>query len=294
VKAHVDAARKLAGDEWAEAFAFWCHPDQRMANRADDPVIIPTQLFDNLYAIGRTSTLVFVLKTSEGLILIDAGYQNDVESVLLAGMKTLNLDPAAIKHVVVTHGHADHFGGAKTLQDRYGARVWLAAADWDVLERPAQPGKAAPVPAPKRDGIIVAGQAITLGDTTLTPAALPGHTPGTVAVIFPVKEGRETHVAALLGAPMLIPPPDPQVEQHVKSLEEFGRIARTMKVDVELLNHPLMDGASAKLARLQTRKPGGPNPFVVGVDSYQRFLNVSTECLKGVLARRADARIEKS
>jgi hypothetical protein len=56
------------------------------------------------------------------------------------------------------------------------------------------------------------------------------------------------------------------------------------------LNHPLMDGTAAKLARRQTRKPGGPHPFVVGTSSYQRFLNESSDCLKAVLARRAEAR----
>lgn len=89
---------------------------------------------------------------------------------------------------------------------------------------------------------------------------------------------------------MLIPPPDPQVQQHVASLQHFSEIGRNMKVDVELLNHPMMDGTAAKLARLQTRTASGPNPFVVGWDSYQRFLTVSAECLKGVLGRRAAAK----
>ena len=287
VKAHVELARKAAGDEWAEAFAFFCAADQRTANRVDDPVIVPTQVFDNLYAIGRTSTIVYAIKTSEGIILIDAGYQNDVEPVLLAGMKTLSLDPATIRHVIVTHAHADHFGGAKYLQDRYGAHVWISAADWDVMERP-------PAPTPKRDMVIAEGQPLTLGDETVTPVFLPGHTPGTIALVFPVKDRGKAHVAGLLGAPMLIPPPDEQVQQHVHSLEHFGDIARRMNVDVELLNHPMMDGTSAKLARLQTRTPGGPNPFVVGAPSYQRFLTVSEECLKGVLVRRAEAKAAKS
>jgi hypothetical protein len=37
---------------------------------------------------------------------------------------------------------------------------------------------------------------------------------------------------------------------------------------------------------LKTRKPGDPNPFVVGVDSYQRFVGVMSACTKAQLARR--------
>jgi metallo-beta-lactamase class B len=288
VKTHLDAARKAAGDEWAEAFAFWCAADQRAANRADDPVIAPVQIFDNLYAIGRTTTLVFALKTSDGVVLIDAGYLNDVEPVLVAGMKRLGLDPGLVKHVIVTHGHADHFGGAKYFQDR-GAHVWLAAADWDVIERPAPAGRGQPVPAPKRDMVIAEGQPIVVENERITPVALPGHTPGTVALIFPVKDRGKAHVAGLLGAPMLIPPPDPQVQQHITSLAHFREVAAGMKVDVELLNHPMMDGGAVKLARLQTRPASGPNPFVIGWNSYQRFLTVSSECLSAVLVRRAES-----
>jgi metallo-beta-lactamase class B len=51
-------------------------------------------------------------------------------------------------------------------------------------------------------------------------------------------------------------------------------------VDVEIQNHPTMDGLVEKLAKLKERKVGQPNPFVVGADSYQRFLMVMSDCLK--------------
>ena len=40
------------------------------------------------------------------------------------------LDPAQIKYVIVQHGHFDHFGGAQYLQDKYKARILMAAEDW--------------------------------------------------------------------------------------------------------------------------------------------------------------------
>lgn len=59
-----------------------------------------------------------------------------------------------------------------------------------------------------------------------------------------------------------------------------------MNVDVEIQNHPLYDGFLTKLQRLKTRKAGEPNPFVVGRESYQRFLSVMSGCTRVQLARR--------
>ena len=79
-------------------------------------------------------------------------------------MKTLGLDPAQIKYVIVSHGHGDHSGGAKYLQDKYGAHIILSEADWDLLDRTRNNPNAQPVP--KRDMMYVTHdqeEAMTLG-----------------------------------------------------------------------------------------------------------------------------------
>jgi metallo-beta-lactamase class B len=62
-----------------------------------------------------------------------------------------------------------------------------------------------------------------------------------------------------------------------------------MKVDVEIQNHPMYDGFLAKLERLKQRRPAEPNPFVVGSESYQRFVGVMSGCTRAQLARRKGA-----
>ena len=59
------------------------------------------------------------------------------------GLRSLGMDPADIKYALITHGHWDHYGGARYLQERYGTRIGLSAADWDLLDR-------APVGGPER------------------------------------------------------------------------------------------------------------------------------------------------
>ena len=54
-------------------------------------------------------------------------------------------------------------------------------------------------------------------------------------------------------------------------------------------NHPLYDGFSARLQRLKQRAPGQSNPFVVGREAYQRFLQVMSGCTKVQLERRGAA-----
>ena len=127
-----------------------------------------------------------------------------------------------------------------------------------------------------------------MGDVTFTPVAIPGHTPGSVGYIFPVKDGGRSHVAGLFGGSILTPGriSDEGLQQYIRSVEHFGEMTRKMNVDVELQNHPLYDGIEGKLERLKARRAGEPNPFVVGAASYQRFLTVMTECTRAQLERR--------
>ena len=68
--AMIDQVRKTAGPRWADAVHFWCEAPR--ANRPDDPVIPATKIFDNVYTLGNSGTTVYVIRTSAGLLMIDA------------------------------------------------------------------------------------------------------------------------------------------------------------------------------------------------------------------------------
>jgi metallo-beta-lactamase class B len=299
-------ARDAAGTQWAEEVTFFCGRDSARANRADDPELAPVRVFDDLYALGRTSTVIWAIKTPAGIILIDAGYPDQVESVVLPGLRKLGLDPNDVKLVLLAHGHADHFGGAAYFQQR-GARVALSAADWDLIEHPPPPGppagtagqpagaspalSAAGLPPPKRDLVVAEGQRLGIGGVDITPVSIPGHTPGSLGFVFKVSDGGRAHTAALFGGSILLSSriPDAGLEQYVRSVEHFAEVTRRLGADVEIQNHPLYDGFETKLAQLSTRKPGAAHPFVVGTDGYQRFLTVMSDCAQAEIERRKDA-----
>ena len=282
--AHVAIARTAAGDDYRTLFNFLCAVPgppaaaPRGAPGAQRPgppdrstwYAEPVKVFDNLYFLGQTEYSVWAVRTSEGIIAIDTIFDYAVEEEVAGGLKKLGLDPATIKYAVVTHAHPDHHGGAKFLQDRYGARVLMSAADWDVLDRTNGT-------KPKRDMVATDGQKLTLGDTTLTLYITPGHTPGTLSLLIPVKDNGQPHLAALWGGTGLNADRE-SLQSYIRSAQRFTDIVRQAGADIILANHTDWDQSKVNLPMLAKRTPGSPNPYVVGNEKVQRFLKVAIEC----------------
>ena len=196
-KEHLDAAKKIAGTEWASAANYFCSTEEQVAptlpsalvNDHEGQYAEPMKLFDNLYFIGTKSVATFAITTTEGIILIDAGYPDQAESTLIAGMKKVGLDPAKIKDVIVTHGHVDHYGGAAYLQEHYGAHIFLSAIDWDQMAKSKDPAK------PRRDMDLAEDSPVRLGEMQVIAILTPGHTPGSMGLVFPVKDGTKLHIS---------------------------------------------------------------------------------------------------
>ena len=292
VRALIEKARQAGGPMWAGEAHFFCEAPR--ANSPNDPPIEPTRIFDNVYVIGNQGTIATVISTSDGLLMIDSLQANQTETQLLPGFQKLGLDPAKVKVIVVGHGHADHFGGTPYFQEHYGSKVYISAADWNLMENPpAGPGgdkgkKGPPIVLPKHDREITEGQPIVLGNFKITPVAVPGHTPGSMGFIFPVKDNGKTHMAAMYAGTVLTPGivSDEGLRTYLKSVTHFKEETQKAKVEVELQNHPLMDPIQPRLDKLQTRKKGEPNPFVVGQRSYQQFVDVMSACTEVNIARR--------
>ena len=239
----------------------------------------PVKVFDNLYFVGQTEFSAWAITTSEGIILLDAIFDYSVEDEVVGGLKKLGLDPAQIKYVIVSHGHLDHAGGAKFLQERFGSRLIMTAADYDLMDQQN------PVWKPKRDMVATDGYKLTLGDTTLTLYITPGHTEGTISTIIPVKDGRTSHTAAAWGGTLFnFGPIKGRLQAYASSAERFKGIAAAAKADIILSNHTVYDGSKTKLPAVQARKPGERHPYVVGPDAVARYLTVVGECAQAAVA----------
>ena len=239
----------------------------------------PMRVFDNLYFLGMTEFSAWAVKTSEGIIIIDALYDYSVDDEIAEGLKKVGLDPAKIKYVIVSHGHSDHSGGAKYLQDTYKARVLLSAADWDLLDR----GRGT---RPARDMVATDGQKLTLGDTTITIYLTPGHTAGTLSYLIPVKDHGAPHLVAEWGGTAFnFPRTVENFKAYTASAVRFGEIATKAGADVLISNHSEYDGSKTKIPALKLRTPGAPNPYVAGKDSVARYMKIAEECSRAAELR---------
>ena len=239
----------------------------------------PVKVFDNLYFLGMTEFSAWAVTTSEGIIIIDALFDYSVDDEVSEGLKKLGLDPTTIKYVVISHGHGDHSGGAKYLQDSFKAHVILSAADWDLLDRSRGT-------KPARDMVAVDGQKLTLGDTTITMYLTPGHTAGTLSYLIPVKDHGTPHLVAEWGGTAFNFPRTPEnFRTYTASAVRFGDIAAKARADAIISNHSSYDGSKEKIPALKARKPGEPNPYVIGTDAVKRYLKVAEECSKAAELR---------
>lgn len=306
--AHYAAAKAAAGTDFVETFERVCDavrppnvpsgagsaansPNRAVPGDRSTWYAEPVKVFDNLYFLGQSEYSVWAVTTSQGIILIDTIFDYSVEAEVTDGLRKMGLDPKQIKYAIVSHAHNDHSGGAKYLQDTYGARIVLSAEDWDLLERSTGP-------KPKRDIVAADGMKLTLGNTTITMYITPGHTLGTLSTVIPVVDNGRPHVAVALGGNLFnwlnnngrgyITPERPAsfwFRQYIDSSRRFREIAKQNGADIAISNHTIYDGSKRKLPAVLARKPGQPNPYVIGEDAVQRYLTIFNECAQAGLAR---------
>ncbi|HLK46845.1 MAG TPA: MBL fold metallo-hydrolase [Bryobacteraceae bacterium] len=290
-EAHIAAAKAAAGDDFQNLFQFQCYgpgpggpraSTGAGARRAGGPRrsgpperstwhVEPVKVFDNLYFFGQSEYAVWAITTPEGIVVLDTIFDYSVEDEVADGMKKMGLDPETIKYAIVSHAHPDHDGGARFLQEHYGTRVIMSPGDWDVLDRRTVGSK------PKRDIEATDGQKLTLGGETLTLYITPGHTPGTISTVFPVKDNGTPHLAALWGGVGLNMDVE-SVGTYIRSAQRFSEIVKQAGADIILANHTDWDRSKINLPMLAQRAPGSANPYVVGNAKVLNFLKVAQEC----------------
>ena len=287
IDAHLAAAKKAAGIDFPGLLAALCiaprtapapldvKPGPAPPNRAS-LYTEPAKVFDDVYFVGTKDRSSWALTTSDGIMLIDTTFEYEAEPVIVGGLKKLGLDPATVKYVIISHAHPGEVGGAKLMQDRFGSRIVMGAGDWDMLEKYVN---LYPNGKPRRDIAVIDNQEITLGGRTVTLVPMPGHTPGTLSMIFQVKDnGTPLTVAFSGGTEFNFVNDVPHFDTYINSARKFAAAAAAAGASVLMTNQSEFDSAASRIKMLAARRPGEPHPFEFGRDGVQRYFKVLDEC----------------
>lgn len=295
VDAHRLAAQRAAGLEFPGLLARLCvvppnkenSPPPQSPSASPRPApdrsswyAPPVKVFDNLYWVGTMIHSSWALQTSDGIILIDTLYNYASEPEIVDGLTKLGLDPATVKYVIVSHGHGDHDEGANLMQQRFHSHIIMGAPDWDAIEK----ANNMPGGTPKRDLVATDGEKLTLGDTTVTIVLTPGHTLGTLGLLFQVKDqGKPLNVVYSGGTAFNNQFDAERFRMYIDSQRKLAKLAADSGATVLLSNHSEFDDAYTKGRLLASRGPGDPNPFEVGQESVARYFKTADECAQAAL-----------
>ena len=153
------------------------------------------QIAAGIHQVSKGSN-AFIVDGDEGVVLVDTGLPRR-HGAILDGVRAIGRTPEDIAAIVITHGHADHAGGAAVLKRESGAALIASEIDAPVVrgEAPAPTPPIMDYPVlrhlvglvPTAEGVsvdhaIVEGSVPVVSDLTAVPT--PGHTPGHISLLL--------------------------------------------------------------------------------------------------------------
>lgn len=204
------------------------------------------ELADGLHRIemplGERINAAYLFVGRDGMLVFDAGVDGDPSHHILPYLEALEIDPSAVRWIVISHCDIDHFGGladaaqcfpqARTVAHRADAAL---IADWarfeaervrwfrrfgldesaDGLEWVRSSGRAAPI-----DDALDDSSEIDLGDRTVQIRHLPGHSRGHLAVADPAN-GALAISDAILGSAVRLADRNPAFPPTYRYVDDY-------------------------------------------------------------------------
>lgn len=221
----------------------------------------PFRMFDNVYYVGDKWVSSYAVVTSSGLVIIDT-LEFPYSKWIPANLEKLGLGDRKVTHIIITHGHSDHVGGAHYLQSLYDSEVVVTEKDFELTERQAQQSsdenKFLP---PAVNTFAEDSSRLVVGDTEFTFYITPGHTEGCLSIDFLVREKDQLYRAFVVGGHGTTFQGLELAEKFVASIRRIRELAmQNPTVVVNLSNHPHKGNLFERKDKGTTEK--AMNPFI--------------------------------
>ena len=219
--------------------------------RLTDRVYLVGSGANGLFISHRSDCTIYAIDCDGPIALVDAGVGGEGTDQVLDNMRRDGLDPQAVTHLLITHKHADHCGGAADLHERLGLTVVatehtaqaLRNGDEEMISMgPAKRAglydqdyvfRACPV-----EKVLGDGDTLKVGDVAFTMLDTPGHCAGHCAFTF--RDQGKLHLLSgdnvFAGGRILLQNiPDCDLQAHLETVRKLA----ALDVDVFLPGHTM-------------------------------------------------------
>jgi metallo-beta-lactamase class B len=218
----------------------------------------PFRIAGTVYYVGTKGLAAYLIVSNQGAILLD-GTTAENAPMIERNIEAVGVPLNAVKRLISDHSHDDHVGALAKIKQDTGAEFFASAGDRWALEHGRVRGDTNYKPKPfapiKVDRVVRDGEAIQLGDVTLTAHLTPGHTPGCTSWSTTVQDqSRHLNVLFLCsitvaGNILIGNRAYPEIASDYRAT--FRKL-KTMKADVVLPSHPDLADVLEREARRET------------------------------------------
>ena len=227
----------------------------------------PFRIADHTWYIGTEGLSALLIDTPQGAIVLDGGLPQAAD-MLVANLRKLGVAPEKVRWLLHSHAHIDHAGPLAALQRATGARVATNAESAAILARGGTDdlhfGDDMGFPPVQTDRFLQDGEAVQVGDMSLTAHFTPGHTPGSLSWTWTdTRDGKPVRIAFVdsLSAPGYKLRGHARYPRIVEAYRSTFATVRALPCDVLLTPHPDASGWTPANTQAPHAKPMSCNEY---------------------------------
>jgi len=250
------------------------------------------RVIGNVYYVGSKELASYLITTPDGHMLINSSFEETVP-LIRGAVESLGFKMRDVKILLASHAHNDHVAGHALMKEATGAQVFVMAGDDQVI---ASGGKGQYLYTDHRwppcpvDRVLMDGEQVALGGTTLVARRTPGHTRGCTTWVWQAEEDGKKYNVVVIGSPNVNP--GYQLvgnKEYPEIADDFAstfRILKSLPCDVFLGAHGNYYGMLAKHELLQQKD--GANPFIDPA-GYRAYVELKEQTFRKTLAEQQNA-----